>query len=391
MPRIRSVHPGITTDEDLLECSIPARLFFILLGTEADDAGCFEWKPLRLKMRVFPADHIDVEPLLAELVASNRVIHYTVDGKHFGAIRNFTFFQRPKKPVYRCARSNAKMFPSGDMVDINDYIGLTKKGTELDAVKGTTSTEPKSVEPHTSTEPEAVTGGQKWVVGQHREEGGDNREEIREEITTTYQSHSREPAPDDPPEPGGGFEEKGGDAEPDPAEPMPDENLAIGDVTDLPAPKPREPWAILGEDLLAMTGLDRKPKPVATGIVRQWLADWSEEDIRAAVSDAVERETYDAAAVGNLKYFEPAIRRRIEAKAAEIDRDIADRCALISPTAWVKVADTWKAGKFLWDRNVLGPQPDEDGFLGPDEARGPKHPQPIKQPANTEHQEARTA
>ena len=72
MARIRSVHPGFFTDEDLVGTSLPARLLFIGLGIEADDKGIFEWKPITIKMRIFPADNVDVEALLSELVGSNR-------------------------------------------------------------------------------------------------------------------------------------------------------------------------------------------------------------------------------------------------------------------------------------------------------------------------------
>lgn len=200
-----------------------------------------------------------------------------------------------------------------------------------------------------------------------------------------------EPLLTDPPEPGAGFEEGEGRGEPDHAEPMPDEDLAIGDVSDLPAPKPREAWAVLGQDLLAMTGLDQKQGTVTTGIVAQWLADWSEDDIRAAVSDVVERETYDATIVGGLKYFEPAIRRRVETRNAEQTAAARKFWAEMPQRAAEQFIGHWRAGGFEWEADIHGPAPDHDGFLGPDDLRGPKHPQPIKQPANTEHQEARTA
>ncbi len=114
MARIRSIHPGLTTDEDLAECSRDARLFFIYLGMEADDFGVFEWKPVRLKMRLFPADDIDIDGLLAELVGANKVARFEIAGKPYGAIRNFAKFQRPKAPKAIIERTPA----------INDYIGL---------------------------------------------------------------------------------------------------------------------------------------------------------------------------------------------------------------------------------------------------------------------------
>lgn len=98
MSRIRSVHPGFFTDEDIVSVSMAARLLFIGLGVEADDKGIFEWKPLTLKMRVFPGDNIDVAPLLGELEAVGKVRAYEIDGKRYGAICNFRKFQKPKTP-----------------------------------------------------------------------------------------------------------------------------------------------------------------------------------------------------------------------------------------------------------------------------------------------------
>lgn len=98
MSRIRSVHPGFFTDEDLVAVSMGARLLFIGLGVEADDKGIFEWKPLTLKMRVFPADNVDVATLLTELAEVGAVKRFEADGRTYGAIRNFRKFQKPKTP-----------------------------------------------------------------------------------------------------------------------------------------------------------------------------------------------------------------------------------------------------------------------------------------------------
>ena len=68
MARIRSVHPGLWTDEDFVQLSAPARLFLIGMWNESDDYGLFEWKPTRLKMRLAPNDPIDAAALMAELV-----------------------------------------------------------------------------------------------------------------------------------------------------------------------------------------------------------------------------------------------------------------------------------------------------------------------------------
>ncbi|CAH1658613.1 hypothetical protein CHELA1G11_12882 [Hyphomicrobiales bacterium] len=98
MARIRSIHPGFFTDERMVMTSMQARLMFLGLGVEADDKGIFEWKPLTLKMRIFPADNIDVSALLDELTEADVILSYEIEGRRYGAIRNFGKHQRPKTP-----------------------------------------------------------------------------------------------------------------------------------------------------------------------------------------------------------------------------------------------------------------------------------------------------
>ena len=100
MARIRSTHPGQWTDERFVTCSPLARLLALAVRNEADDNGIFEWKPLTLKMRLFPADSCDVGELLQELEETEQVYRFTVRGKEYGIIRNFTKYQRPKKPTF---------------------------------------------------------------------------------------------------------------------------------------------------------------------------------------------------------------------------------------------------------------------------------------------------
>lgn len=98
MARIRSIHPGIYTDEAWASVSIGARWLGMGLCTEADDNGVFEWKPLQLKMRIFPADAVDVAALLDELSGAGILLRFSAEGKTLGAVRNFCKFQRPRKP-----------------------------------------------------------------------------------------------------------------------------------------------------------------------------------------------------------------------------------------------------------------------------------------------------
>lgn len=99
MARIRSIHPEQWVDEEFATGSPLARLVAIGVRNFADDNGVFEWKPLKLKMQILPADNCDMAALLGELVASGQIKRYEVDGRAYGIIRNFTKYQRPKKPM----------------------------------------------------------------------------------------------------------------------------------------------------------------------------------------------------------------------------------------------------------------------------------------------------
>ncbi|MEY9770763.1 hypothetical protein [Sinorhizobium fredii] len=167
MARIRSVHPGLFSDEAFVSCSVNARLLSIGLWTEADDKGVFEWKPLQLKMRLFPADNVDVPSLLLELESVNIVKRYEVDGKPFGAIRNFRKYQRPKKP------NDLHPLP----VDLIKYVGLS-----------CTSSEPVGNQFRTGGEisPQMEDGG--WRV----EDGGDNSQHTYPRGRTSKGSSARE-------------------------------------------------------------------------------------------------------------------------------------------------------------------------------------------------------
>jgi hypothetical protein len=98
--RIRSTHPGQWTSGDFLECSPLARLLALAVRNVADDHGVFRWKPTSLKAECLPADNCDIGALLEELVQNNQVIRYSADGKDYGIIKDFTQWQRPKKPKY---------------------------------------------------------------------------------------------------------------------------------------------------------------------------------------------------------------------------------------------------------------------------------------------------
>lgn len=98
MARIRSIHPGIWTDEDFVEMSTAARLFLIGMWNEADDYGVLEWRPTKLKMRLAPADAIDAGETMDEIARAGFIVRVERAGKVYAVVKNFRKWQRPKHP-----------------------------------------------------------------------------------------------------------------------------------------------------------------------------------------------------------------------------------------------------------------------------------------------------
>ena len=98
MARIRTIKPEFFDDEDLCALSPLSRLCFIGLWCQADKAGRFEDRPVRLKARIFPFDTIDMDATLTELARAGFIIRYVVDGKHYACIKPASWkkHQRPR-------------------------------------------------------------------------------------------------------------------------------------------------------------------------------------------------------------------------------------------------------------------------------------------------------
>jgi hypothetical protein len=98
MARIRSVFPGLFTDEAFAPLSDAAQILLIGIWTESDDQGVFEWKPGRLRIRLRPSKDGSLDPMMAELSDANVIRQFEAGGKMYGACRNFKKYQRPKSP-----------------------------------------------------------------------------------------------------------------------------------------------------------------------------------------------------------------------------------------------------------------------------------------------------
>lgn len=94
MACIRTVKPDFWTDEKVVELSFAARLLFIGLWNFADNSGRMYYSPKRIKMQIFPADKIDITPLLTELQRERLVVMYSVEGQDFLQVINFSKHQK---------------------------------------------------------------------------------------------------------------------------------------------------------------------------------------------------------------------------------------------------------------------------------------------------------
>lgn len=95
MARTRYIKPDFFTDDRIVELDIETRLLFIGLWTIADREGRLENKPRQIKMKLFPADEVDVAEKLRGLSGQGFLSLYSVDSKDFIQIKNFVKHQRP--------------------------------------------------------------------------------------------------------------------------------------------------------------------------------------------------------------------------------------------------------------------------------------------------------
>jgi hypothetical protein len=144
MARIRSLHPGFWTDEAVLRLTVEdplALLALIGLWGEADDHGLFEWKPYSLKVKVLPATNADLGAILTVLEDGHFIQKVTIEGRQYGAIRNFMVYQRPRRPSYKHPHNDAVL----SYVGINGRPVPTDDGQEGDGEPSPAQTIPDAV------------------------------------------------------------------------------------------------------------------------------------------------------------------------------------------------------------------------------------------------------
>lgn len=155
MARIRTVKPEFWTDEKVVECSIPARLLFIGLFNFANDMGCLERSPKRLKMQIFPADMIDCEPLLLELITHGLLSEYSVSGVNYLQIKGFLKHQKINRPSATKIPLPREFTESGK--DVGGNSNTNHRGLSEDSVSTHGEvTEPSPTDTDTDTEGKGI-------------------------------------------------------------------------------------------------------------------------------------------------------------------------------------------------------------------------------------------
>lgn len=93
--RARDIKPQFFLNDQLAECSFPARLAYPGLWMVADREGRLEYRPKRLKAEIFPYDDVDMVALLEELISNGLVVRYEVNNIEYLWIPTFLKHQKP--------------------------------------------------------------------------------------------------------------------------------------------------------------------------------------------------------------------------------------------------------------------------------------------------------
>lgn len=94
--RARNIKPAFFTDHKLAKCSWQARMLFIALWCLADREGRLVDDPDQIQADLFLFFHAeDVDALLGELEGRAFITRYSVQGRSYVQIRNFSKHQKP--------------------------------------------------------------------------------------------------------------------------------------------------------------------------------------------------------------------------------------------------------------------------------------------------------
>ena len=95
MARARIIKPGFFMNDELAEIEPLGRLLFAGIWTIADREGRLEDRAKKIKAEVLPYDDCDVDFLLDELHNRGFITRYSINGKKYIQIVNFSKHQNP--------------------------------------------------------------------------------------------------------------------------------------------------------------------------------------------------------------------------------------------------------------------------------------------------------
>lgn len=128
--RKRTLDPNFFLDEYLVTQPFAVRLLFEGLWCLADREGRIEDRPVRIKMKLFPADDLDVDAALDALASGGMVARYEVDGQRVIQVTNFLKHQRPHPKEVPSI-----LPPQGHTLEVmHDHLGVpqdTPKGSSM--------------------------------------------------------------------------------------------------------------------------------------------------------------------------------------------------------------------------------------------------------------------
>ena len=133
MARIRSIKPEFWTSEQVMECSLSARLMFIGMWNFADDAGRLPLSPKSIKAQIFPSDDISLDTIrgmIDELSKNGLVLIYSIEDKEYLEITGWSHqrIDKPQKPKYPAPFFDDST--NGPRTLPPDRIGEDRKGKE---------------------------------------------------------------------------------------------------------------------------------------------------------------------------------------------------------------------------------------------------------------------
>lgn len=152
------LRPGFFSSEQVLNCSMPARLLFQGLWCLADKEGRLEDRPKQIKLLILPMDRVDVDKLLSELAAAELIVRYEAAGQRCIWLPKFIENQRihpheatsllPEPP------KNSLTFP--DVITCPDISGRLKKEVIQDPIPDPENKNPDHIEPEVVTPTDLV-------------------------------------------------------------------------------------------------------------------------------------------------------------------------------------------------------------------------------------------